>query len=95
MQGSVYSASHYSMRQVIVQYMLCVFNFPACVSIPTPVLRPSKQTYAYDHVNRTLCMPSTKDEDQQERKIFVDVSTLSTQKIQYQLRLSFVDNFTL
>uniref|UniRef100_A0A672JYG9 SID1 transmembrane family member 2 n=1 Tax=Sinocyclocheilus grahami TaxID=75366 RepID=A0A672JYG9_SINGR len=54
----------------------------------------SKRKYQYTQLGRTLCQPPTKAVAETQF-FFVDVSTLSSAGIQYQLRVSRVDSFTL
>ncbi|KAL0175308.1 hypothetical protein M9458_031276, partial [Cirrhinus mrigala] len=50
--------------------------------------------YQYTQVGRTLCQPPTKAVSETQF-FYVDVSTLSSAGIHYQLRVSRVDSFTL
>ncbi|KAK2846937.1 hypothetical protein Q5P01_009936 [Channa striata] len=53
-----------------------------------------QRKYPYNHVARTLCQPPTRAASETQF-FFVDVSTLSTQGTNYQLRVSRVESFTL
>ncbi|XP_029027397.1 SID1 transmembrane family member 2 isoform X1 [Betta splendens] len=53
-----------------------------------------QRKYPYSHVARTLCQPPTRAASETQY-FFVDVSTLSTQGTNYQLRVSRVESFTL
>uniref|UniRef100_H3DA30 SID1 transmembrane family member 2 n=1 Tax=Tetraodon nigroviridis TaxID=99883 RepID=H3DA30_TETNG len=53
-----------------------------------------QRKYPYDHVGRTLCQPLTRAASETQY-FFVDVSTLSLQGTNYQLRVSRVESFTL
>ncbi|ROL54688.1 SID1 transmembrane family member 2 [Anabarilius grahami] len=53
-----------------------------------------QRKYQYTQVGRTLCQPPTKAVAETQF-FYVDVSTLSSAGIQYQLRVSRVDSFTL
>ncbi|XP_068563108.1 SID1 transmembrane family member 2 isoform X3 [Cebidichthys violaceus] len=53
-----------------------------------------QRKYPYNHVGRTLCQPPTRVASETQY-FFVDVSTLSTQGTNYQLRVSRVESFTL
>nr|XP_046244513.1 SID1 transmembrane family member 2 isoform X2 [Scatophagus argus] len=53
-----------------------------------------QRKYPYDHVGRTLCQPPTRAASETQY-FFVDVSTLSSQGTNYQLRVSRVESFTL
>ncbi|XP_026221658.1 SID1 transmembrane family member 2 isoform X3 [Anabas testudineus] len=53
-----------------------------------------QRKYPYNHVARTLCQPPTRAASETQY-FFVDVSTLSTQGTNYQLRVSRVESFTL
>ncbi|XP_077077533.1 SID1 transmembrane family member 2 isoform X1 [Siphateles boraxobius] len=53
-----------------------------------------QRKYQYTQVGRTLCQPPTKAVAETQF-FFVDVSTLSSAGIHYQLRVSRVDSFTL
>ncbi|XP_072249037.1 SID1 transmembrane family member 2 isoform X4 [Leuresthes tenuis] len=53
-----------------------------------------QRKYPYKHVGRTLCQPPTRAASETQY-FFVDVSTLSSQGTNYQLRVSRVDSFTL
>uniref|UniRef100_A0A672JUJ3 SID1 transmembrane family member 2 n=1 Tax=Sinocyclocheilus grahami TaxID=75366 RepID=A0A672JUJ3_SINGR len=53
-----------------------------------------QRKYQYTQLGRTLCQPPTKAVAETQF-FFVDVSTLSSAGIQYQLRVSRVDSFTL
>ncbi|XP_074497490.1 SID1 transmembrane family member 2 isoform X2 [Sebastes fasciatus] len=53
-----------------------------------------QRKYPYNHVGRTLCQPPTRAASETQY-FFVDVSTLSTQGTNYQLRVSRVESFTL
>ncbi|KAK7155945.1 hypothetical protein R3I94_006115 [Phoxinus phoxinus] len=53
-----------------------------------------QRKYQYTQVGRTLCQPPTKAVAETQF-FFVDVSTLSSAGIQFQLRVSRVDSFTL
>uniref|UniRef100_A0A8C5DKS1 SID1 transmembrane family member 2 n=1 Tax=Gouania willdenowi TaxID=441366 RepID=A0A8C5DKS1_GOUWI len=50
--------------------------------------------YPYNHVGRTLCQPPTRAISETQH-FFIDVSTLSSQGTNYQLRVSRVESFTL
>lgn len=52
-----------------------------------------QRKYQYTQVSRTLCQPPTKVSEMQF--FYVDVSTLASSGISYQLRVSRVDSFTL
>lgn len=52
-----------------------------------------QRKYQYTQVSRTLCQPPTKVSETQF--FYVDVSTLASSGISYQLRVSRVDSFTL
>lgn len=64
-----------------------VGRFAVCLS------RYQRQ-YPYKHVGRTLCQPPTRAASETQY-FFVDVSTLSSQGTNYQLRVSRVESFTL
>ncbi|XP_022061495.1 SID1 transmembrane family member 2 [Acanthochromis polyacanthus] len=53
-----------------------------------------QRKYPYNHVGRTLCQPPTRAASETQY-FFVDVSTLSAQGTNYQLRVSRVESFTL
>ncbi|XP_068174052.1 SID1 transmembrane family member 2 isoform X2 [Antennarius striatus] len=53
-----------------------------------------QRKYPYTHVGRTLCQPLTRAASETQY-FFVDVSTLSSQGTNYQLRVSRVESFTL
>ncbi|XP_047247889.1 SID1 transmembrane family member 2 isoform X3 [Girardinichthys multiradiatus] len=53
-----------------------------------------QRKYPYKHVGRTLCQPPTRAASETQF-FFVDVSTLSSQGTNYQLRVSRVESFTL
>uniref|UniRef100_A0A672M5U2 SID1 transmembrane family member 2 n=1 Tax=Sinocyclocheilus grahami TaxID=75366 RepID=A0A672M5U2_SINGR len=53
-----------------------------------------QRKYQYTQLGRTLCQPPTKAVAETQF-FFVDVSTLSSAGVQYQLRVSRVDRFTL
>ncbi|KAM4566443.1 SID1 transmembrane family member 2 isoform 1-T1 [Odontesthes bonariensis] len=53
-----------------------------------------QRQYPYKHVGRTLCQPPTRAASETQY-FFVDVSTLSSQGTNFQLRVSRVDSFTL
>lgn len=53
-----------------------------------------QRKYPYNHVGRTLCQPPTHVASETQY-FFVDVSTLSSQGANYQLRVSRVESFTL
>uniref|UniRef100_A0A8C3AEP2 SID1 transmembrane family member 2 n=1 Tax=Cyclopterus lumpus TaxID=8103 RepID=A0A8C3AEP2_CYCLU len=53
-----------------------------------------QRKYPYNHVGRTLCQPPTRAASETQY-FFVDVSTLSSQGTNYQLRVSRVESFTL
>lgn len=53
-----------------------------------------QRKYPYNHVGRTLCQPPTRSASETQF-FFVDVSTLSSQETNYQLRVSRVESFTL
>ncbi|XP_054883944.1 SID1 transmembrane family member 2 isoform X2 [Poeciliopsis prolifica] len=53
-----------------------------------------QRKYPYKHVGRTLCQPPTRAASETQY-FFVDVSTLSSQGTNYQLRVSRVESFTL
>ncbi|XP_059187059.1 SID1 transmembrane family member 2 isoform X2 [Centropristis striata] len=53
-----------------------------------------QRKYPYSHVGRTLCQPPTRAASETQF-FFVDVSTLSSQGTNYQLRVSRVESFTL
>nr|XP_057934982.1 SID1 transmembrane family member 2 isoform X4 [Doryrhamphus excisus] len=53
-----------------------------------------QRKYPYNHLGRTLCQPPTKSASETQY-FFVDVSTLSNQGTNYQLRVSRVESFTL
>ncbi|KAL3057085.1 hypothetical protein OYC64_007550 [Pagothenia borchgrevinki] len=53
-----------------------------------------QRKYPYNHVGRTLCQPPTRARSENQF-FFVDVSTLSSQGTNYQLRVSRVESFTL
>ncbi|XP_070685007.1 SID1 transmembrane family member 2 isoform X2 [Pempheris klunzingeri] len=53
-----------------------------------------QRKYPYNHVGRTLCQPLTRAASETQY-FFVDVSTLSSQGTNYQLRVSRVESFTL
>lgn len=76
---------------IIIFYQVYPFLQPlfSCLS------RSSYQRkYPYNHVARTLCQPPTRAASETQH-FFVDVSTLSTQGTNYQLRVSRVESFTL
>uniref|UniRef100_A0A3P8UPK4 SID1 transmembrane family member 2 n=1 Tax=Cynoglossus semilaevis TaxID=244447 RepID=A0A3P8UPK4_CYNSE len=53
-----------------------------------------QRKYPYTHVGRTLCQPPTRALSETQF-FFMDVSTLSSQGTNYQLRVSRVESFTL
>ncbi|XP_041850646.1 SID1 transmembrane family member 2 isoform X2 [Melanotaenia boesemani] len=53
-----------------------------------------QRKYPYKHVGRTLCQPPTRAASETQY-FYVDVSTLSSQVTNYQLRVSRVESFTL
>ncbi|KAM6987267.1 SID1 transmembrane family member 2 isoform 2-T2 [Tautogolabrus adspersus] len=53
-----------------------------------------QRKYPYNHVGRTLCQPPTRALSETQY-FFLDVSTLSSQGTNYQLRVSRVESFTL
>uniref|UniRef100_A0A3B3U873 SID1 transmembrane family member 2 n=1 Tax=Poecilia latipinna TaxID=48699 RepID=A0A3B3U873_9TELE len=53
-----------------------------------------QRKYPYKHVGRTLCQPPTRAASETQY-FFVDVSTLSSQETNFQLRVSRVESFTL
>lgn len=53
-----------------------------------------QRKYPYNHVGRTLCQPPTRAALETQH-FFIDVSTLSSQGTNYQLRVSRVESFTL
>ncbi|CAN9511081.1 unnamed protein product [Ophioblennius macclurei] len=53
-----------------------------------------QRKYPYNHVGRTLCQPPTRAALETQH-FFIDVSTLSNQGTNYQLRVSRVESFTL
>lgn len=53
-----------------------------------------QRKYPYYDVGRTLCQPPTRAASETQY-FFVDVSTLSSQGTNYQLRVSRVESFTL
>ncbi|XP_053176893.1 SID1 transmembrane family member 2 isoform X2 [Scomber japonicus] len=53
-----------------------------------------QRKYPYKHVGRTLCQPPTRAASETQY-FFVDVSTLSSQGTNYNLRVSRVESFTL
>ncbi|KAM9853784.1 SID1 transmembrane family member 2 isoform 2-T2 [Aulostomus maculatus] len=53
-----------------------------------------QRKYPYNHLGRTLCQPPTRAASETQF-FFVDVSTLSSQGTNYQLRVSRVESFTL
>ncbi|XP_028275286.1 SID1 transmembrane family member 2 isoform X3 [Parambassis ranga] len=53
-----------------------------------------QRKYSYNHVGRTLCQPPTRAASETQY-FFVDVSTLSSQGTNYQLRVNRVESFTL
>ncbi|XP_053278209.1 SID1 transmembrane family member 2 isoform X1 [Pleuronectes platessa] len=53
-----------------------------------------QRKYPYDHVGRTLCQPPSRAASETQY-FYVDVSTLSSQGTNYQLRVSRVESFTL
>uniref|UniRef100_A0A3Q2QT44 SID1 transmembrane family member 2 n=1 Tax=Fundulus heteroclitus TaxID=8078 RepID=A0A3Q2QT44_FUNHE len=53
-----------------------------------------QRKYPYKHVGRTLCQPPTRAASETQY-FFVDVSTLSSHRTNYQLRVSRVESFTL
>uniref|UniRef100_A0A673A1T5 SID1 transmembrane family, member 2 n=1 Tax=Sphaeramia orbicularis TaxID=375764 RepID=A0A673A1T5_9TELE len=53
-----------------------------------------QRKYPYNHLGRTLCQPPTRAASETQY-FFVDVSTLSSQGTNYQLRVSRVESFTL
>ncbi|XP_069555663.1 SID1 transmembrane family member 2 isoform X2 [Brachyistius frenatus] len=53
-----------------------------------------QRKYPYNHVGRTLCQPPTRVACETQY-FFIDVSTLSSQSTNYQLRVSRVESFTL
>nr|XP_015192955.1 PREDICTED: SID1 transmembrane family member 2 isoform X2 [Lepisosteus oculatus] len=68
----------------------------AVVSFQVPLILRGlyQRKYAYPHVGRTLCQPPARAE-METQFFFVDVSTLSPASVQYQLRISRVESFTL
>uniref|UniRef100_A0A673LKT7 SID1 transmembrane family member 2-like n=1 Tax=Sinocyclocheilus rhinocerous TaxID=307959 RepID=A0A673LKT7_9TELE len=58
------------------------------------LLRLYQRKYQYTQLGRTLCQPPTKAVAETQF-FFVDVSTLSSAGVHYQLRVSRVDSFTL
>uniref|UniRef100_A0A672M5Y1 SID1 transmembrane family member 2 n=1 Tax=Sinocyclocheilus grahami TaxID=75366 RepID=A0A672M5Y1_SINGR len=68
---------------------------PSCRSKPSVLsVRRYQRKYQYTQLGRTLCQPPTKAVAETQF-FFVDVSTLSSAGVQYQLRVSRVDRFTL
>lgn len=53
-----------------------------------------QRKYQYTQVRRTLCQPPTLALSETQF-FYVDVSTLSTSRVQYQLRVSRIESFTL
>ncbi|XP_044057306.1 SID1 transmembrane family member 2 isoform X4 [Siniperca chuatsi] len=53
-----------------------------------------QRKYPYNHVGRTLCQPPTRAASETQY-FFVDVSTLSSQGTNYQLRINRLESFTL
>ncbi|KAM4590352.1 SID1 transmembrane family member 2 isoform 2-T2 [Fundulus diaphanus] len=53
-----------------------------------------QRKYPYKHVGRTLCQPPTRAASETQY-FYVDVSTLSSHRTNYQLRVSRVESFTL
>lgn len=53
-----------------------------------------QRKYLYTQVGRTLCQPPTRALSEIQH-FYVDVSTLSSETIKYQLRVSRVDSFIL
>lgn len=53
-----------------------------------------QRKYPYNHLGRTLCQPPTRAASETQH-FFIDVSTLSSQGTNYQLRVSRVESFTL
>lgn len=78
-------------RFVSTDFHTCVLTSPptACVSLSS-----YQRKYPYKHVANTLCQPPTRAASETQY-FFVDVSTLSSQGTNYQLRVSRVESFTL
>ncbi|XP_047449666.1 SID1 transmembrane family member 2 isoform X2 [Mugil cephalus] len=68
----------------------------AVVSFQVPLILRGlyQRKYPYYHVGRTLCQPPTRAASETQY-FFVDVSTLSSQGTNYQLKVSRVESFTL
>nr|XP_023689242.1 SID1 transmembrane family member 2 isoform X6 [Paramormyrops kingsleyae] len=83
-------------EQVDSPILFVVRQKQAVVSFQVPlVLRGLYQRkYSYTHVGRTLCQPPTRAASEIQF-FFVDVSTLSSRGVNYQLRVSRVESFTL
>lgn len=70
---------------------------PCCLLTSLPPrasLSSYQRKYPYKHVANTLCQPPTRAASETQY-FFVDVSTLSSQGTNYQLRVSRVESFTL
>ncbi|XP_060799363.1 SID1 transmembrane family member 2 isoform X1 [Neoarius graeffei] len=76
--------------------LLVVRQKQAVLSFQVPLILRGlyQRKYQYTHVGRTLCQPPTLALFETQF-FYVDVSTLSTSSIQYQLRVSRVESFTL
>lgn len=88
----------------VVKDQFLPFNFHSSFGAPLPAnfspttvcvsLSSYQRKYPYKHVANTLCQPPTRAASETQY-FFVDVSTLSSQGTNYQLRVSRVESFTL
>lgn len=76
-------------RPPILELPVCQPHLPPCAFLPS-----YQRKYPYKHVANTLCQPPTRAASETQY-FFVDVSTLSSQGTNYQLRVSRVESFTL
>uniref|UniRef100_A0A8C9RGG9 SID1 transmembrane family member 2 n=1 Tax=Scleropages formosus TaxID=113540 RepID=A0A8C9RGG9_SCLFO len=83
-------------EQVENPILIVVRQKQAVLSFQVPLILRGlyQRKYPYAHVGRTLCQPQTRALSETQF-FFVDVSTLSSQGVHYQLRVSRVDSFTL
>lgn len=80
---------HFHPRPPILELPVCQPHLPPCA-----FLSSYQRKYPYKHVANTLCQPPTRAASETQY-FFVDVSTLSSQGTNYQLRVSRVESFTL
>ncbi|MEQ2198533.1 hypothetical protein XENOCAPTIV_014226, partial [Xenoophorus captivus] len=86
-------------KQAVMSFQvpLILRGLPVLLSLTSPsmcLLSSYQRKYPYKHVGRTLCQPPTRAASETQF-FFVDVSTLSSQGTNYQLRVSRVESFTL